>query len=374
MQDEMKNETLNLNEELEKALDAWQRPETNTVVKATVDQVEDDKILVSIPGWKDSISIAKKDLADPEPEKCSDIVSVNDVIDVYVVSLSGKEGDTKVSKVRADREAIWKEFDGIVEREEIVEATINREVKGGLVASVRGLRAFIPASQIDLHFVKDLKSYVGQTVETLPIECDVKKQRLVLSRRKVLEREREEKQENLFSTLEEGQELDGTVKRLVDYGAFIDIGGIDGLAHISDLSWDRVKHPSDVLEVGQTLKVKVKSFDLDKKRISLSVKDTLPNPWFERVKKYEENQEIEGKIIKLTKFGAFMEIEPGFDGLIPMGELSNKHIDDASEVVSVGDVVKVKIMHIDTNRCRLSLSMTHVHKNKNEESSSEEKE
>ena len=178
----------------------------------------------------------------------------------------------------------------------------------------------------------------------------------------------------MFSTLEEGQELDGTVKRLVDYGAFIDIGGIDGLAHISDLSWDRVKHPSDVLEVGQTLKVKVKSFDLEKKRISLSVKDTLPNPWFERVKKYEENQEIEGKIIKLTKFGAFMEIEPGFDGLIPMGELSNKHIDDASEVVSVGDVVKVKIMHIDTNRCRLSLSMTHVHKNKNEESSSEEKE
>ena len=158
--------------------------------------------------------------------------------------------------------------------------------------------------------------------------------------------------------------LDGTVKRLVEYGAFIDIGGVDGLAHISDLSWDRVKHPSDVLEVGQTLKVKVKSFDPEKKRISLSVKDTLPDPWYDRVEKYQENEEIEGKIIKLTDFGAFMEIETGFDGLIPMGELSDKRIARADEAVHTGDIVRVKILRIDKNRRRISLSMTRVHKDK----------
>ncbi len=364
MSEEMKNDEFeNLLKAEEEAL---QNAEVGDVVQASVVSVDNSSALVHIPGFKSDIPIDKKELAVPEPDAAGDVVSVGDEIDVYIVSLGGEHGAT-VSKVRADRLVAWKDFDGIVERGEILEAVITQVVKGGLVATVRGLRAFIPASQVELHFVKDLSVYVGQTVRALPIECDVKKQRLVLSRRKLLEEEREKKQEELFATLEEGTILKGTVKRIVDYGAFIDIGGVDGLAHISDLSWERVKHPSDVLKVGQELDVLVKKFDKENKRISLSVKETTTDPWFDRIEKYHEGEIIEGKIIKLTDFGAFMEIEPGFDGLIPMGELSNKRIARADEAVHTGDEVSVKILHIDKRRKRISLSMTKARKDTEDE-------
>jgi small subunit ribosomal protein S1/4-hydroxy-3-methylbut-2-enyl diphosphate reductase len=211
---------------------------------------------------------------------------------------------------------------------------------------------------MELHFVKDLSVYVGQTVNCKIIEIDVHKQRLVLSRRQILEAEREEREEEVFSTLEAGTIVKGVVKRIVDYGAFIDIGGVDGLAHISDLAWHRVKHPSDVLQVGQELDVYVKNVDKENKRISLSVKDTTRDPWFDYAEKYEEGQIITGKIIKLTDFGAFMEIEPGFDGLIPMGELADHRIERADEAVHTGDEVTVKILRIDMKRKRISLSIT----------------
>lgn len=355
MSEEMKNDEFeNLLKAEEEAL---QNTEVGDVVQASVVSVDNSSALVHIPGFKSDIPIDKRELAVPEPDSAGDVVRVGDEIDVYVVSLGGEHGAT-VSKVRADRLVAWKDFDGIVERGEVIEAVVTQVVKGGLVATVRGLRAFIPASQVELHFVKDLSVYVGETFRALPIECDVKKQRLVLSRRKLLEEEREKKQEELFSTLEDGMILKGTVKRIVEYGAFIDIGGVDGLAHISDLSWDRVKHPSDVLKVGQELDVLVKKFDKETKRISLSVKDTMTDPWFDRIEKYHEGETIDGTIIKLTEFGAFMEIEPGFDGLIPMGELSHKRIARADEAVHTGDAVSVKILHIDKKRKRISLSMT----------------
>lgn len=355
MSEEMKNDEFeNLLKAEEEAL---QNAEVGDVVQASVVSVDNSSALVHIPGFKSDIPIDKRELAVPEPDAAGDVVSVGDEIDVYIVSLGGEHGAT-VSKVRADRLVAWKDFDGVVERGEVLDATITQVVKGGLVATVRGLRAFIPASQVELHFVKDLSVYVGETVQALPIECDVKKQRLVLSRRKLLEEEREKKQEALFATLEDGMVLKGTVKRIVDYGAFIDIGGVDGLAHISDLSWERVKHPSDVLKVGQELDVLVKKFDKESKRISLSVKDTMADPWFDRIEKYHEGDVITGTIIKLTEFGAFMEIEPGFDGLIPMGELSHKRIARADEAVHQGEEVSVKILHIDKRRKRISLSMT----------------
>lgn len=338
----------------------FQEIKEHEVVKGTVVQVDHNEAYVDI-GYKQEIPIPKNELVYPAPESAADVVKVGDVIDVFVVSMGGENGAV-LSKVKADKQVAWKDLEGVMERGETVQATITQVVKGGLVAVVQGVRGFIPASQVELHFVKDLSTYVGQTVETLPIECDVKKQRLVLSRRQLLEADRAKKQEALFATLEAGQTLRGTVKRIVDYGAFIDIGGVDGLAHISDLSWDRVKHPSDVLKVGQELDVFVKSFDSDSKRISLSVKDTMPDPWFERAARYQEGSHIQGKVIKLTDFGAFMEIEPGFDGLIPMGELSEKRIAKADEAVHVGDMVTVKILHIDTKRKRISLSITKVQK------------
>ncbi|GAA0207306.1 hypothetical protein GCM10008919_08220 [Selenomonas dianae] len=327
-----------------------------TVVTGVVVQVSRDEAYVDI-GYKQEIPVSKRDLAVPAPDDARDVVKVGDEIEVYIKSLGGDNGGS-LSKVEADKMAAWKVIEEIREKGETVEAKIAKEVKGGLVAYVMGLRGFIPASQMELHFVKDLAVYVDKTVEAEIIEIDVQKRRLVLSRRKLLERDRAEKEEAVFSAIEPEQIVRGTVKRLVDYGAFIDIGGVDGLAHISDLAWHRVKHPSEVLEVGQELDVFVKNVDRDAKRISLSVKDTLPDPWIEKAEQYAEGDLIEGKIIKLTDFGAFMEIEPGFDGLIPMGELAEKRIERADEAVHTGDVVRVKVLRIDTKRKRISLSIT----------------
>ena len=327
------------------------------IVEGEVVQVNHSEAFVDI-GHKQEIPVPKRELAYPEPESAEDVVKVGDKINVYIQSLQGENGGA-LSKVKADRMSAWKDLEAIKERGETVDAKITQVVKGGLAATVNGLRGFIPASQVELYFVRDLNSYVGQTVKAIPIEVklDVRTPRLVLSRRQILEEERSKKQDEIFSTLEAGQTIKGTVKRLVDYGAFIDVGGVDGLAHISDLSWERVKQPSDVLKVGDEIDVYVKNVDTDSKRISLSVKDTIRDPWLDKAEKYKEGEYIEGKVIKLTDFGAFMEVEPGFDGLIPMGELSDRRIERADEAVQVGDVVRVKIMRIDTKRKRISLSI-----------------
>ena len=360
MSEDLKNEEMgNWLEESESFKDIRERE----VVEGTVIQVNRDEAFVDI-GYKQEIPIPKKELAYPEPDSAEDVVKKGDKIKVYILSLGGENGGV-LSKIKADAEVVWDELRAIkahnddpdVTELQTVDAQINNIVKGGLTATVNGLRGFIPASQMELHFIKDLNGYVGQTVKALPIEIDSYKHRLVLSRRQLLERERELKQQEVFSTLHEGDIIKGTVKRLVDYGAFIDVGGVDGLAHISDLSWERVSHPSDVLKVGQEVDVYVKNVDSEAHRISLSVKQTLRDPWLDKVENYREGEFLEGKIVKLAKFGAFMEIEPGFDGLIPMSELSDRRIENADEAVQVGDIVKVKVLRIDLKRKRISLSI-----------------
>lgn len=340
------------------------------IVEGTVVQVNHSEAFVDI-GYKQEIPVPKKELAYPEPESAEDVVKVGDKIEVYIQTLGGENGGA-LSKIKADRMVVWKDMEAVKERGETVQAKIKQIVKGGLVAEVNGLRGFIPASQMDTHFVKDLSVYVDQVVEALPIEVDKNKQRLVLSRRQLLEKERDEKQQEVFANLEAGKTVKGIVKRIADYGVFIDVGGVDGLAHISDLSWERVNHPSDIMKVGDEVDVYIKNIDLENKRISLSVKNTLPDPWVEKAEKYTEGSIIEGKIVKIAKFGAFMEIEPGFDGLIPMGELSDRRIENADEVVQVGDVVKVKIMRVDLKRKRISLSINRANSNSRRRQQSEE--
>ena len=333
------------------------------VVEGTVVLVNRDEAYVDI-GYKQEIAIPKKELAYPEPDSAEDVVKQGDVIKVYIQSLGGENGGI-LSKIKADAEVVWDELRAVkahndapdVEELQTVDARINNVVKGGLTATVNGLRGFIPASQMELHFVKDLSGYVGQTVKALPIEIESYKRRLVLSRRQLLERERELKQQEVFSTLHEGDVVKGTVKRLVDYGAFIDVGGVDGLAHISDLSWERITKASDVLQVGEEVDVYVKNVDPEAHRISLSIKQTQRDPWLDKAEQFKEGDLLEGKIVKLASFGAFMEIEPGFDGLIPMGELSDRRIDNASDAVAAGDIVKVKVLRIDLKRKRISLSI-----------------
>lgn len=328
------------------------------VIEGTVVLVNRDEAYVDI-GYKTEIPIAKKELAYPEPEVATDVVKVGDKINVYVVALGGENG-LILSKTRADRLVAWEKVEKVKEEKQIIEVEILQVVKGGLLTTAFGLRGFIPASQIALHFVKDLNEFVGQKVEVEIMEADPKKQRLVLSRRSVLEAQREQKREEALASIVEGEKRAGVVKRLVDYGAFIDIGGVDGLAHISDLSWDHIKNPADVLSVGQEVEVLVKAFDPETKRISLSIKDTVRDPWFDKAEKYPVGSYVKGKIVKLTDFGAFMEIEPGFDGLIRMRELSPKHITKASEAVSVGDEVTVKVIHVDMDNKKVALSITKV--------------
>ena len=328
------------------------------VIEGTVVLVNRDEAYVDI-GYKTEIPIAKKELAYPEPEADTDVVKVGDKINVYVVALGGENG-LILSKTRADRLVAWEKVEKVKEEKQIIEVEILQVVKGGLLTTAFGLRGFIPASQIALHFVKDLNEFVGQKVEVEIMEADPKKQRLVLSRRSVLEAQREQKREEALASIVEGEKRTGVVKRLVDYGAFIDIGGVDGLAHISDLSWDHIKNPADVLSVGQEVEVLVKAFDPETKRISLSIKDTVRDPWFDKAEKYPVGSYVKGKIVKLTDFGAFMEIEPGFDGLIRMRELSPKHITKASEAVSVGDEVTVKVIHVDMDNKKVALSITKV--------------
>lgn len=328
------------------------------VIEGTVVLVNRDEAYVDI-GYKTEIPIAKKELAYPEPEAATDVVKVGDKINVYVVALGGENG-LILSKTRADRLVAWEKVEKVKEEKQIIEVEILQVVKGGLLTTAFGLRGFIPASQIALHFVKDLNEFVGQKVEVEIMEADPKKQRLVFSRRSVLEAQREQKREEALASIVEGEKRTGVVKRLVDYGAFIDIGGVDGLAHISDLSWDHIKNPADVLSVGQEVEVLVKAFDPETKRISLSIKDTVRDPWFDKAEKYPVGSYVKGKIVKLTDFGAFMEIEPGFDGLIRMRELSPKHITKASEAVSVGDEVTVKVIHVDMDNKKVALSITKV--------------
>ena len=328
------------------------------VIEGTVVLVNRDEAYVDI-GYKTEIPIAKKELAYPEPEAATDVVKVGDKINVYAVALGGENG-LILSKTRADRLVAWEKVEKVKEEKQIIEVEILQVVKGGLLTTAFGLRGFIPASQIALHFVKDLNEFVGQKVEVEIMEADPKKQRLVLSRRSVLEAQREQKREEALASIVEGEKRTGVVKRLVDYGAFIDIGGVDGLAHISDLSWDHIKNPADVLSVGQEVEVLVKAFDPETKRISLSIKDTVRDPWFDKAEKYPVGSYVKGKIVKLTDFGAFMEIEPGFDGLIRMRELSPKHITKASEAVSVGDEVTVKVIHVDMDNKKVALSITKV--------------
>ena len=341
------------------------------VVEGTVIQVNRDEAFVDI-GYKQEIPIPKKELAVPEPDSAEDVVKKGDKIKVYIQSLGGENGGV-LSKIKADAEVVWDELRAIkahnddpeISDLQTVDAKINNVVKGGLTATVNGLRGFIPASQMELHFVKDLSSYIGQTVKALPIEIDSYKRRLVLSRRQLLEREREIKQQEVFSKLHEGDIVKGIVRRIVDYGAFIDVGGVDGLAHISDLSWERITQASDVLKVGDEVDVYVKNIDPEAHRISLSIKQTQRDPWLDKAEQFKEGDLIEGKIVKLAKFGAFMEIEPGFDGLIPMGELSDRRIENADEAVAVGDIVKVKVLRIDMKRKRISLSINRARRETN---------
>ncbi|MFW5787425.1 MAG: 30S ribosomal protein S1, partial [Halanaerobiales bacterium] len=340
-------------------------------VSGTVVEVNDDGVFVDV-GYKTEGLIPLRELAHQKVEDPAEVVSIDDEIDVVVLTLEDDEGQMILSKKRADYEKAWERIMEAYENEEIIEAEVTKRVKGGLVVDV-GVRGFIPASHVAIGYVEDLEQYVGEKLRLKVIEVERDNNNVVLSARKVLEEEREKQKEKTMSELEEGEVIKGEVTNLVDFGAFVDLGGIEGLLHISEMSWGRIGHPSDVLEEGEEIKVKVLEVDEENDRISLGLKQLLPDPWEEFAEKHYEGEIIEGKITKIVDFGSFMEIEEGIEGLIHISQLSRKHVKTPDEVVSVGEKREAKIINIDPEQKRVGLSLKEIEEEKEEKSPKQQK-
>lgn len=331
-----------------------QVPEVGDVVKGIVTKVEDKHVDVEIINVKQSGIIPISELSSLHVEKASDVVKVDDELDLKVTKV---EDDALILSKRAvDADRAWEDLEKKFETKEVFEAEVKDIVKGGLVVDI-GVRGFISASLVEAHFVEDFTDYKGKTLSLLVVELDRDKNRVILSHRAVVESEQANKKQELLQSLEVGSVLDGKVQRLTDFGAFVDIGGIDGLVHISQLSHSHVEKPSDVVEEGQEVKVKVLSVDRDNERISLSIKDTLPGPWSQIGEKVKPGDVLEGTVQRLVSFGAFVEILPGVEGLVHISQISNKHIGTPHEVLEEGQTVKVKVLDVNENEERISLSM-----------------
>ena len=324
-------------------------------VTGTVVEINDNGVYVDV-NYKTDGFIPLRHLSHRTVEDAHDVVSMDDEIEVVILTLEDDEGNMILSKKQAEYEQAWEKIVEAHENDEIIEAEVTKEVKGGLVVDV-GVRGFIPASHVAIGYVDDLSDYVGETLRLKVIEVERDNNNVVLSAKKVLEKERAAKKEETLASLEEGQTVEGTVTKLVDFGAFIDLGGIEGLLHISEMSWGRIESPAEVLSEGEKIEVKVLGVNKEEERISLGLKQLLPDPWEEFADKHYEGEVIEGKITKLVDFGAFMEVEKGIEGLIHISQLSHRHVKTADEVVNVGDVREAKIINIDADQERVGLSL-----------------
>ena len=327
------------------------------LVNGTVVKIERDEVLVDI-GFKSEGVIPVRELSIRKDANPADLVALGDSIEALVLQKEDKDGRLVLSKKRAEYERAWNRIEEKFNAGENVEGEVIEVVKGGLILDI-GLRGFLPASLVDLRRVKDLTSYLGTRIEieARVIEMDRNRNNVVLSRRVVLEESRKAERSEILSKLKSGMRLKGTVSSIVDFGAFVDLGGIDGLIHISELSWNHVNHPSEVVKVGQEVEVEVLDVDLNRERISLGLKQTTEDPWRALVKKYPVGAIVEGTVTKLVPFGAFVDLGDGIEGLVHISEMANKHVDQPAQVTAVGSKVQVKVMEIDLDRRRISLSM-----------------
>ena len=343
-------------DELNALIDGTINPfDEGDLVTGTIVQIDRDEVLLDI-GFKSEGVIPSRELSIRKDVDPSEVVSVGDEIEALVLQKEDKDGRLIISKKRAEYERAWISVEERFNSGENVEGEVIEVVKGGLILDI-GLRGFLPASLVDLRRVKDLSTYLGTVLEARVIEMDRNRNNVVLSRRVVLEEGRKAERAAVLSKLQKGMRLKGTVSSIVDFGAFVDLGGIDGLVHISELSWSHVNHPSEVVKVGQEVEVEVLDVDLNRERISLGLKQTTEDPWRTLVKNYPVNAIVEGRVTKLVPFGAFVELGEGIEGLVHISEMASRHVDQPSQVCKVGDTVQVKVMDVDLNRRRISLSM-----------------
>jgi small subunit ribosomal protein S1 len=335
-------------------------PEINEgeVVHGTVVRVDKDEVLVDI-GYKSEGVIPVSELSIRRAVNPADEVSLGDEIDALVLTKEDADGRLILSKKRARFELAWKSIERAAESGEPVNGRVIEVVKGGLIIDL-GVRGFLPASLVDIRRVQDLDEFLGQELRCKVIELNRSRNNVVLSRRAVLEEERKEQRTQILDRLQPGDVVEGQISNIVDFGAFVDLDGMDGLIHISELSWSHVNHPSEVIEIGQTVQVKVLDIDRDRQRISLGLKQTQNDPWQQVVESYKEGDVVEGRVTKVVTFGAFVEILAGVEGLVHISELAQHHVENPREVVTQGQAVNVKIIEVDAERRRLSLSLKRV--------------
>ena len=349
-------ETDNFMELYEESLKSIQEGE---VVKGEIVQIDKEYILVDI-GYKSEGQIPIREFLDPEGNLTA---KVGEKVDVLLERREDEEGTIRLSKEKAAKIKIWDEIKEIYENNGTIKGEILSRVKGGLSVDI-GLQAFLPGSQVDLRPIRDMDSLVGTEHEFKIVKYNKRRGNIVLSRRAILEAERLTVREDTLKLLEEGAVIEGTVKNITDYGLFIDLGGIDGLVHITDMSWGRVGHPSEMHQIGDSVKVKVLSFDKERERVSLGIKQLASDPWSDAEEKYPLGMRIKGRIVSLTDYGAFVEVEQGVEGLIHVSEMSwTRKIRHPSQVLSVGDIVDTVVLNIDADKKRISLGMKQVEPN-----------
>lgn len=346
-------------ETMEEALNSVQEIHVGDIVKGEVLAIEDKQVIVAILGTGLEGVIPAKELSTTPTDDLESLVKVGDELDLVVISRIGNDkenGSYLLSKRRLDAKKLWEEIEAKYAAGEVVDATITNVVKGGLVADL-GIRAFIPASMVDDHFVKDFSKYKGQTLKCKIVEIEPSENRLILSHKVVAEEEKQKQKEAVFASIHKGDQIEGTVARLTNFGAFIDLGGVDGLVHVSEISHTHVAKPSDVLKVGEKVNVLVLSVDPASNRISLSIKDTLPGPWDDIEDKAPVDSMLTGTVKRLTSFGAFVELFPGVEGLVHISQVAHKHIATPHEVLKEGEEVKVKVLEVSPENQRIALSI-----------------
>ncbi|MCL2782614.1 MAG: 30S ribosomal protein S1 [Propionibacteriaceae bacterium] len=325
------------------------------IVTGIVVKVDKDEVLVDV-GYKTEGVIPSKELSIRHDVAPDDLVHVGDEIEALVQQKEDKDGRLILSKKRAQYEKAWGVTEAIKEADGVVTGTVIEVVKGGLIVDI-GLRGFLPASLVEMRRVRDLQPYIGQQIEAKVIELDKNRNNVVLSRRAWLEQSQSEVRANFLNNLEKGQIRKGVISSIVNFGAFVDLGGVDGLVHVSELSWKHIEHPGEVVEVGQPVTVEVLDVERDRERISLSLKATQEDPWQTFARTHQLGEIVPGKVMKLVPFGAFVRVEDGIEGLVHVSELADRHVEIPEQVVSVGEAVMVKLIDIDLERRRISLSL-----------------
>lgn len=359
MTEHVEKQEVEATETMMDAMNSVQEVNIGDIVKGEILKIQDNKqAIVGIIGGGVEGVIPFNELSASPFENVTDIVNVGDVVDLVVIKpiMDKENGSFLLSKRRIDAKKVWEDIQKDFEHGTIIEAPVTDAVKGGLVVDA-GVRGFVPASMVDAHFVDDFSVYKGQTLRFKIVEIEPSENRLILSHKAVVEAEKEVAKKEVLAKLVEGDTVTGTVARLTNFGAFIDLGGVDGLVHISQISYDHVKNPADVLTVGDSVEVKILSIDTETGRISLSIKDTQPGPWDNIEERAAVGTTLTGTVKRLTSFGAFVEVYPGVEGLVHISQISHNHIATPHEVLHEGDEIKVKVLDVNPGDQRLSLSI-----------------